>query len=293
MFGFDILDVAIGMVFIFLSLSLLCSGLQEVLAKILNLRSENLKEGIDNLLSDPNVQDLSAKLYAHPLIKKLGRRDAAPSYIPAREFSLALVDVLKTGAAPEDGDSPFKAVAGSISNLPDGELKTALSALVDDAEGSIGDVRKNLEDWFDDSMDRVSGWYKRSAQKVLMILALILTVGLNVDSIEVAKKLWQDPALRDVIVAEAKKADGEIEVTLENTRKRLADTGISIGWRDQFGDPWKDAGFWGKVGLALLTVLGWIITAFAVSLGAPFWFDGLGKLMSLRGSGKRPQSATT
>jgi len=31
-------------------------------------------------------------------------------------------------------------------------------------------------------------------------------------------------------------------------------------------------------------ILGWLITALAISLGAPFWFDLLNKLMTLRGS---------
>ena len=34
--------------------------------------------------------------------------------------------------------------------------------------------------------------------------------------------------------------------------------------------------------------LGWLITAFAVSLGAPFWFDLLNKFMNIRSAGKAP-----
>jgi hypothetical protein len=35
------------------------------------------------------------------------------------------------------------------------------------------------------------------------------------------------------------------------------------------------------------TLAGWIITALAIMLGAPFWFDLLGKLISIRGAGKK------
>jgi hypothetical protein len=43
----------------------------------------------------------------------------------------------------------------------------------------------------------------------------------------------------------------------------------------------------------LLAALGWLLTAFAASLGAPFWFDGVGWLLALRGTGARPASSVS
>jgi len=37
-----------------------------------------------------------------------------------------------------------------------------------------------------------------------------------------------------------------------------------------------------------MKILGWILTALALSLGAPFWFDMLKKVMSIRNVGKNP-----
>ena len=41
----------------------------------------------------------------------------------------------------------------------------------------------------------------------------------------------------------------------------------------------------------LIALLGWVITAFACTLGAPFWFDALSKLVKLRSSGAPPATA--
>ena len=43
----------------------------------------------------------------------------------------------------------------------------------------------------------------------------------------------------------------------------------------------------------LLKAIGWLITALAVSLGGPFWFELLNRLVDMRGAGKKPPSVTT
>ena len=45
---------------------------------------------------------------------------------------------------------------------------------------------------------------------------------------------------------------------------------------------WEGAGHWG------LYILGILITAFSISIGAPFWFEMLLKLVNIRRAGKRP-----
>lgn len=37
--------------------------------------------------------------------------------------------------------------------------------------------------------------------------------------------------------------------------------------------------------------LGWIVSGLAISMGASFWFDLLGKLVNVRNAGKRPDPA--
>src|SRR5262245_11890999 len=97
MFGFEMLDVAIGIAFVYLLISLLCSAIIEGAEAVLKRRAKDLEMGIKELLRDPN---LVAKVYSHPLINGLFKGDYQPgmrnlpSYIPTRSFALAIMDLL-------------------------------------------------------------------------------------------------------------------------------------------------------------------------------------------------------
>lgn len=240
MTGIALIDVAISLIFLFLVLSLICSALQEAVATGLSARSENLWQGVENLLNDPKtdktthglmatlffshyktlwrgllgllnpqpvaaasgtgtpaaagalVEDetLAGKVYRHPLIKKLAKDGKKPSYIPARTFALALLDTIKD---PNAQGGALAEAATSVKNLPDGDIKTALATLIADAQGNVEKARKNIETWFDDSMDRVAGWYKRHSQYWMVFYAFLIAMSLNVDTLQVVRVLYDNP----------------------------------------------------------------------------------------------------
>src|SRR5439155_17819673 len=98
MFGSAVLEVAIGVVFVYLLLSLMCSAITEWVTAFLAMRAQMLWDGIRDILDDEEGQGLAKQLYEHPLVRRLGRRewrtDGRPSYVPARVFALALLDVI-------------------------------------------------------------------------------------------------------------------------------------------------------------------------------------------------------
>src|SRR5262249_19167674 len=128
------------------------------------------------------VADLAALFYKHPLILGLGSGERKPSYIPAQYFSSVLEQVLKAGKSGQD-------YATLIGNLPDGPLKQKLSALADRVGNEAAAIRTEVEHWFDTTMDRVSGWYKRQAQKIVLAVAFVLVIALNADSFAVFRAL--------------------------------------------------------------------------------------------------------
>ena len=110
MFGWAALDVAIGLFFMYLLLSMIGTAIQEAIASLLKLRASNLFQGIANLLNDDNLtkvkqfKDLASAVYDHPTIKSLYRSDrrilgvrleSRPSYIPSRTFLIALLDEIR------------------------------------------------------------------------------------------------------------------------------------------------------------------------------------------------------
>jgi hypothetical protein len=89
-------------------------------------------------------------------------------------------------------------------------LKQILHALINGADDYIGQgeyivkqARENVEKWFDNSMDRLSGWYKRRAQLLAFTIGFVIDVFANVDSIFLANQLWRQPTLRDKLELQA------------------------------------------------------------------------------------------
>ncbi len=306
-----VLDVIIGLAFTYLLLSILVSGLQEIIAGAMSLRGAKLQKGIIALLADadPKVRSkLFEKVFNHPLISDLSK-NRLPSYVPSRNFSMALVEALKSGTA-----SPGALIAqveSTIGTLPDGKAKQSLLAMLTQAEGDIHKFQKRVEVWFDDGMDRVSGIYKRHTQIVVGVLGLAVAIILNVDSITLARTLWVDPATRSALVKAAEPAAAAAQpptMTPEQAKCALDALPLPIGWRDTAARAQAckdgkllddgidmrsaltlaDQRVFKKDGSGLWIVIGWIITALAVSFGAPFWFAALQQLFKIRNAGPKP-----
>jgi hypothetical protein len=516
MFGSDILDVAVGLVFVYLLASLIVSTVTELLSGWLGWRANKLLDGVRNLINSPGAEDWAQKLYEHPLVKgmsplptkvfvigkfQLAPLAPGPSYIPARTFSAALLGLvqnsqpiiehvvselreilklasdphtsaadlkravlqvagnvplasppralderfradleklaneipdsrvtlgqlttgmqtivsklsdadpiqaaLKTGlqnlapnaqafsvsidqlknslqvlannitnysaplltiksdlqtlikSIPGEAESAAFAVelirlfvnnvwdrylADIINQIPDGKLKTALTTLLQQTEGTLESFKTAVEAWFNDSMDRVSGWYKRHTQWVQLILGVALTIALNLDSVSIVKALSEDNS--GLLKAVAAKAEKFVEQTPNSTniagspqpsptpapspsdpsanpagnssnsaetlgqlRAELGDLMLPVGWtsgppagsaknadfRHWPGLPWvnSDPGQWlvDWKDVIYYHLVGWLLTVIAVSLGAPFWFDLLSKIISIRASGDPP-----
>ena len=297
------LDVAIGLSFIYLLLALVCTSVHELLAGFINKRGKFLDLGITRLLSG----DLALKneLYRHPLIRgiTIDETRKRPSYIAPQHFATALMDVI-TG--PGKSRSDIAALNAGIEGLSNKDLQTTLRAVLAGENEDSATVQKVLEQWFNDGMDRVSGWYKRNTQWYVLGLAVFVTLAMNADTVQIGRKLWTNPALRAQFVTEAairaNQSRPEEMLPLveypnpdeptESKPLRTPQSGLNeneerllsqvMGWP---GEPKTNAlGY-------LAQLIGWMITAAAVSLGAPFWFDTLNRIMNIRNAGRSPTEA--
>jgi hypothetical protein len=319
--NFPALDVAIGLVFIFFVLAIVCSGINEAIASSLRWRSQDLERGLWELLHDPDLKDAPekagkalAELKAHPLIKpmlnpgnkgsaqalppmkggrpKTSRKTDLPSYIPSRTFAAALLglgqaSILTAGDVRKD----MRKLEQSIQAIPSKSVQEALLALLHDAQGDAVAFRRNVERWYDDQMERVSGWYRKRIQKVLWILAFAVAIAINADTLQMGKRLWVDPSVRASLVSQAENASS----AGKDTSPKLDQLTVPLGWHlaTQRHDP---QGFpiykqWSSLWALLSKVIGLTITAVAISFGAPFWFDTLSKLSRLRNGGAPPPAS--
>ena len=348
MFGSAIIDIAIGVVFVFLLVSVIASTVNEIILSFLNMRGKELLTGLQTLLDDTDASGLVKKLYNHGQIfglfqgafdpKKAGN---LPSYIPSQNFVMAFLDIIPAAAqlstsgqqkamamtaamnAPvvagtpvagaPGGGAPVQAPTPPANSSGDAALfatlwvaaqklaedpKTdkvgkPLIAMLEAAGNDAGKLKKSLVDWYNSAMDRVSGWYKYRTQKILFVVGLVLAVAMNIDAINILKQLSKDSTLRQSIVAAAGSAkqpvaSGDTEplkTQIQDAKTEVMDVsnlGIPIGW-SHVPDVLK-TGAWHWHYLNIL--LGWFVTALAVSLGAPFWFDMLNKIMVVRSTVK-------
>jgi hypothetical protein len=294
-FGSQVLEVVIGLLLIYLALSVACSGIKEVIAGVFSLRSKTLENAVRNMLQNGGGLDLASKVLQHPLILRTAQPGDKPSYIAARSFSAALFDIL----APSNGTQPrtIQDLRAGIATIPEPKLRQTLSSLVDGSQADLESARQKVEHWFDDTMDRVSGWYKRLAQKIIFAAALALCLALNADSVMIVKELWTDEAVRSGLIsaAQSKVQSGNARqpssgtASLQSVASEIRGANLPpIGWNTDRKDV-RD--FPDEVPLIALKLLGFLITSFAILLGAPFWFDLLNNVINLRLAGAPPPSS--
>jgi len=287
--GYPIVDIAIGMSFIFFVVSTVASAIVEAISGLVSQRSTGLEKWLrSNISDDPAEGERQAKaILDSPIIYGLTVGARRPSYIPSRYFLAAVLT--KGEPAAVMGARTEKQLAAStqelITSLPDGPIKRALSHLWNEANADADRFEKAAKHWFDSAMDRVSGWYKRWSQKILWGIGLIVAVVLNIDALHIGQVLWHDPTIRQVLADQGSQAaHGTSRLNLNQATEAAKNLPLPIGWSEAYAKS-LDATGW------LREVAGILTTAAAVTLGAPFWFDALGKLANLRNSGGQPAAA--
>ena len=239
-------------------------------------------------------------------------------------------DLLKNKDAPRDKDA-FGDLRRGIAALSviSPEVNQTLNALLLNLEEYIGEkesklakARQNVEEWFDDSMDRVSGTFKRYSQWMALMIGFVIALILNVDSVELTLYLWREPAVRQALAQNAstfelpqEELEANPEEALQNFRNQFTGLTLPVGWgisrmegsaifaascqlfpreNQSFGIPVIGTPFCfvppqatNQNNLAV-KLLGIVLTALAARQGAPFWFDILKRVVNLRATGANP-----
>jgi len=363
MSGWPILDVAIGLAFVYLLLSTICTALTEGITTQLRSRSKYLERGIATLLG--HAETAKEEFYSHPVIGSFANRegDSVPRKV-FRKVKSKFSDKATSVRADQrpsylPGDK-FAVVAREMADRKDergAPLYPYLTKTVNELRKGVknpDDEIKVLQVWYDQVMERVSGWYKRHAQLWVNILAIIVVVVLNADTMQIASLLWTDPTVRQVAVEQAKArlnqpppeaavveySDSDetlpdevpeqvgtpgdssdkhlgltveqwqlihqlmswdedravLEQDLQSLQASKADAQLAQATAKTEGKPvpqeqgGSEMGVYiGWVGYLLRRhLLGWFVSIVAVSLGAPFWFDALNRLVNIRNAGNVP-----
>jgi len=288
----QVIDVSLGLVLMFLVVSLLASGVVEIVATATRKRATDLEATITKLLGS---DDLAQQLKQTSIYKALaigsatgketpaGSEPRKPSYISARAFADASIEML---AKKKKGGDKAGDILGQIENGPLGDRLLAISAEVN---GDLTAAKAQLEAWYDEVMERVEGAYKRWSRWILFGVGLVLAVGLNASATRVASELWRDPIVRQAVVDASN--DVLANPDAQNAPRTLDEVAKAIGDLDALKLPigWNLESVTAP-SLALLAA-GWLITAVMTMLGASFWFNTLRRVSALRGVGGKPPPA--
>lgn len=390
MFSNLAIDVALGLIFIYLLYSLLASVVQELVARIFNSRARLLTKGLRRMLEEEDhSKDLGwfgkftffnwfyelgwsivyffepfrhspflKKFYTAPSIRNLGENSAAarPAYISPQIFSQTIVHLLRSScrahleekAQKDPGtetESPFtfkltdaQAIRTALTHnylhlAPD--VREHLLQLFEDSRHDVKAFRINMESWFNETMTRTSGWYRKQTQTWLLCIGIGIAALFNVDSIAIARILMKDKNVRtEMVQLASSRAPAYTAITDTLIRKNMlhkdsafyrTDTSLRVFVKDTsligvYAMLRNDAGDARNVlGISRACVIdsssghrimhcgythpfqqngwlifaGWCITALAISLGAPFWFDLLGKVVKFRTTTPPNDSTTT
>jgi hypothetical protein len=272
----QVFGTAIGLALTYMILSLMCTALQETIAQFLALRSKNLAAGIKEIAGDIKGSAIlqSPLLIGNPEVNK------RITNIPAEHFVDA---VLQTGdkvaASAED-------VKNAVNSLPEGRMKQVLTLYLSKAEDDVTGFRNQIADYYDEFMETVSAEYKQRTHIIMLLLGFGVAVTFNADSIMIAQHIWDNDALRTKLEATAGEVtSAETAAQISNDVRDKALNDLPIGWTCSESED-STLGFsCNAPDTGYAALLGWLITGFALSFGAKFWFDILKSLINLRGAG--------
>lgn len=294
------IDVAIGLSVIFLGTSLFVTIINEYVAQALDLRGKALRTALVRLIDDDTmVTALSRSPALRPFFDSKAKTGTLPSYVEPQILARLLIGGLRA-SAPDS--NPLESVTASIRALPDSSLRSQLLALTATAGSSMDELIKVTSNWADQSLTVLGESYKRNLRAISFFIGLGVAVAFNIDTLFLTEHLYRNKESRDATVALA------LKIT-EKTDKEVFDACLTLPMDTRKADPrcaellrlvdhikeqsesagklpigWKDAPFkW-------TNIPGWLLTALALSLGAPFWFDLLNKIVNVRHGIAKPET---
>lgn len=243
-FNSPLFETIICLILVYALLSLLVSTILEAVNSYFKERGTLLYKTISKLFDDNINVNFGQLLYTHPMIEKLKKDiNSLPQYISPQMFSNALVDVVSNYARQYSYNEQSKSIEMNpvqpeifdrfklgIDKMQHTDLKLTLMNMVDKAGleektiDKLNALNQQIQEWFNDQMDRTSGWYKKSMRIRLFVIGLIVAISLNVDSIHLFQSLYHSPDLRAQLEPVA-------QSLADNYSKQLSDTSLTSAER--------------------------------------------------------------
>lgn len=302
MFGSAVLDTAIGLLFVFFAVSTVCSNIYTIISRMLNTRGKLLQSTLERVLGPEYYKEiLQNPIIGASQLKNLNLFgfkidvEREPDWIDPKQFSRVMGDLCVKMSDVTD-----------YTRVVSGDLTETVEHFIDQVRRgarTYDELLADIESWYNNTMYQLTDLFKQHSQLFIATIATVIVLVFNINAIVITDALWRGPTLRSAVVEAANaqvsvineqggvvvEDDATITATIEQEIGDLAALDIPIGWTadelDNFGLP-TDLAMRDNPATddpsAFNMLVGWIITIGAAMFGAPFWFDLLKKVISLR-----------
>ncbi|HEY9645186.1 MAG TPA: hypothetical protein V6C88_02395 [Chroococcidiopsis sp.] len=267
--------------------------------EVIRTRLPYIKQALTRMQTEPTVTEVLRLIFAE------SERNGAAADDTERDRALsARLSAILSVIRQENPE-----LLQQVTDLPQ-PLKQTLLALAEQAqikaeglESSVRQLQKEVATWFDNSMARASGVYRRNSKGIAILLGFVIAVSINADTLYIISRLSKDTTLRTAVSEAANQvvpADGTSSVAIATDLQSVKDAvngvldelPLPIGWdavnteqQTQQSQTWRFP--------FLRKLVGWMITGIALSMGASFWYDLLGKIVRVRNTGGTGKSESS
>jgi hypothetical protein len=262
-FGSAAVQVATGVILVYVLLSLICSGISDVIGHGFAWRAKYLRAYVERLLgadTSSGRDDRVDRFYDHPLMAAatgvlLRRRKVYPERLPPHLFASILLDT--TGQRAKLDRAPaLHEVIGSVSSP---QLQRTLRVLYDETAGDAERFRAALADLLAYGQQTLEQQYRQRLRITMVVAAAAIVIALDIDTIQLAKDML---ALATVAEADLRGPTNLVPID---------------GWGSEI-ESFSDV---------LAKAIGLALTIGAVAFGSEFW---MGILNRLTGKGEAKSS---
>ena len=281
------LDVFVGLITIYIVLALTVSALTEIITRLVGLRSRGLKSGIRSILQDPNAKGLTdetKRFWNSGIIKSATDGDRSPNSLDALTFATATLVTAGLDVSRNAAQAKTMIATAPI----DSHLKEVLTGLVDRSQSRGTSLHDELAQHFDATMEKISRWYRHWTQAIAFALAILFTVYVNANTLDLLHQLTAHPESR-LELAKIQSSTAADPADHSRAITNLKDLDAIITTDTLNGKTFRPE----LTQNPFRTLVGLLITILAVSLGAPFWFDVLSRITPKSGSADRPPSSVS
>ncbi|MEO0338565.1 MAG: hypothetical protein AAF242_05055 [Bacteroidota bacterium] len=253
--------------------------LQKLYSIVEGLDYHNYKMLDDILNIKAYKNNPNEKIMEKEICKRFSKVKNEQSFLEVqKEKCLELRDAMKQQQIHDESDPAYFMALENNFLLKNKNAKPFIDDLFFLHSKDLAGWKGNVEQWYDQYMDRVSGWFKKRSHTNIFWIGLLVVIFFNLDVIAIVQALFESEEMRMQIMAQIDAFNQADAPAMSNqvAYDYLAPYRDLIKFQIPNSEIWRH-------------LPGSLLTTFGIALGAPFWFDLFSRFSKLRAAGNKPE----